>query len=139
MKKALLVLLLLFAVGGIIGYRMWNKPHSDIHSTTANAKLSAAELYKVYQTNETIADKEYLGKVLMVTGKILDINQGADGSTNILLDTGDPMSTILCQLDKFSSHEMKGLSQGIQVTVKGICSGFTGDVVIDRCVITDRK
>ena len=118
---------------------MWNKPHSDMTSATPDAKLTATELYKVYQTNETIADKQYLGKVILVTGNILEVNQGTDGSTNLLLDTGDPMSTILCQLDKFTKQTNITYSAGQQVTVKGICSGFTGDVVIDRCIVTDKK
>lgn len=139
MKKALLVFLLIVTVLGIIGYRMWNKPHSDMTSATPDAKLTATELYKVYQTNETMADKQYLGKVILVTGNILEVNQGTDGSTNLLLDTGDPMSTILCQLDKFTKQTNITYSAGQQVTVKGICSGFTGDVVIDRCIVTDKK
>lgn len=139
MKKFFVFILIVLLAGLGVGYYMWNKPHSDIESQSATSKLSATELFNAYGTNETSADDKYLGKVLLITGKIMSMDKANDGTTNILLDTGDPMSTIMCQLDKYTKHDIGGLSAGSQVTLKGICSGFNGDVVIDRCVIQDRK
>lgn len=135
MKKVLIIVLVLI-VGG--GYGVWyyiNRPVGDLSSKKADIKISAVDLLKAYGTNEVEADSMYNSKVLLVNGKVLKINKTLDSTFNILIDTGDPMSTILCQMDKSIAVDTNAVRPGTMVHIKGVCAGFLGDVIIDRALI----
>lgn len=135
MKKFFLVLIALGVIGGGIGYRMWNKPHENIEKATPDLKIDAVSLATAFETNEAEANTLYTGKLLQVTGTIAQIDKTDDGSVNILLETSNPISVVMCQLDKLATHNIESLDAGQKIVLKGKCSGYTTDVVMDRCII----
>lgn len=135
MKKFLLVLLVLAVGVSCIGYYMWNKPHANVSDAEPEFKVGSQELIKAFETNEQEANAKYVGKLIEVRGKIGQVDQTEDGSVNILLASENPMSTVMCQLDAVEKQEHGTLSVGQAITLKGLCSGYTADVVLDRCHI----
>ncbi|MEP7269222.1 MAG: hypothetical protein ABI844_16495 [Saprospiraceae bacterium] len=132
-RKIIAVVGILGILSLLIGYKMYNKPHADIAEAKSIATFSAADLQKTFSDKEEEANTKYLDKVITVSGKIM--SQKTEGDKVILqLETGDPMSTVICNLDPFSTHRRKEFKEGEMVQFKGTCSGYLSDVILDRCV-----
>lgn len=134
MKKLLILLVVgLIAAGGVWLYV--NKGPEDVAGAKPALLISAKDLVKAFEANEQQANADYVGKLIEVSGKIIEIDNTEDGSVNILLESENPMSTVLCQLDPVQTQDKSGISEGNDIRIKGLCSGFTTDVVLDRCHI----
>jgi hypothetical protein len=111
----------------ILFYYKWNKPHQDIAVETG-IKMDATDLFREFSETEKTATAKYNGKVLEITGIVSDISTNQEGKKIVQLQTDDPLFGINCTMEKNIN-----LKQGETVTLKGICSGFTTDVIIIRC------
>lgn len=133
--KYLKYLVIVIAVAAGIGYYMWNKPKQSIERKQADYVMVPQNLLQEFQENEESANKKYLDKIVSVKGKINSMKADTKGITSIQIDTGDPLSNISCQLTKDQSEKNKGLKEGADVQVKGICTGILMDVVLVDCVV----
>jgi tRNA_anti-like len=136
LKKIFFVGLLLAAVGGGVGYYLWNKPHASIGKP--DITTTAVELAAAFGKDEDAATKKFMGDaaktlIIQVSGKILEVKNDTSG-ISLSLDTGDPINGVSCVLDKFTKQPRTDYKVGEDVTLKGICTGKLSDVVIDRCV-----
>jgi len=132
-KRVLLVVLGLGLIGAAVGYFLWNKPHENMNTSKAEAKIDATELFKAYNSDENTANSKYLGKTIQVSGKVKEVSK-ADGSpVKISLETGDEF-TVICELDALSQHARTDFPAGEMVTFKGKCDGLNLDVQLSRCV-----
>jgi hypothetical protein len=122
---ALLALLICSAL--ILFYYRWNKPHQNV-AVIAGIKIDAADLFREFSETEKTATAKYNGKVLEISGVVSGISVNQEGNTIVQLQTDDPMFGINCTMEKNEK-----LKEGETVTLKGICSGFTTDVIIIRC------
>lgn len=129
MKKILAILFCLGLVGALIGLYMFNKPLESVSSMKTNYSINASDLLVAFEENETTANTKYLDKVLEVKG-IVDKMESTEEKTTIYLDAGNPLSSIIFQLEKSDSE----LKKGEEVTLKGICTGYLMDVVLVRGV-----
>ncbi len=137
MKKIIgLVVLLALAGGAYYGYSQWNKPHLDVAAASEDMSLSAKELFTAFSTDEAAANPKYLDKVIKVCGTVAENSATTDGSTTIQLETGDAIGVIVCELDQLSKQDKTEFVKGETVCFKGLCSGYTSDVVLNRCVLT---
>lgn len=132
-KKNILALLgMLVLVAAVIGYRMYNKPHADLGSLTADHRLSATELFSAYEASETEANAKYLDKIVRVEGEIMSVETDENGQTSLTLAAGGLMGGVICQLAP-EVKEFNG-TVGQQVALNGRCTGMLMDVVLVRCV-----
>jgi hypothetical protein len=129
MKKIILPLLILVLGGAAVAYYMYNKPVESLDKKKADVEVSAEQLLADYEANEQAADDKYLGKVVAVTGKVAQVTTD-DGKSKIHLETGNPISMVITELDE--GNETGGLAAGDQATVKGMCSGYLSDVILVR-------
>lgn len=136
-QKILLLILGLGLLGGIYGYFQWNKPHQDIASTKADLSLVANDLLLAFEGDETKANEQYLDKLISVNGVIKVLEKNETAEITIILATENDMSSIICNLDPLSKHDTKSLKVGQNIDLKGLCSGYLMDVVLDRCVLQD--
>lgn len=130
LKWLLLSILVIGTTGGIVAYKMWNKPHRNVEATTAIA-VTATKLTTEYETNEPEANIDYLDKVLEVTGEINEISKNQKGEAVITLK-GTDMGGVICTLESAMPAVTK---TGATVVVRGICTGYLTDVVLVRCII----
>ena len=131
-KKIILgPIILALLIGALIGYRMYNKPHRDLATATADYRLSATELFADYEAGEAEANAKYLDKVIRVEGEILNVTTDESGQISLTLDAGGILGGVICQLDP----ELKEatFSEGQRVTLNGLCTGMLMDVVLVRC------
>jgi hypothetical protein len=133
MKRILIAIGIIALLGGIIGYQMYNKPHKDIASTESDLTIKATDLLHAFETDEAAANQEYNDKLVAVTGTVSDVSR-EDGTIKVILDTGSPLSGVICQLDEFTDHSRTEFEVGETVTLKGMCTGYLMDVVLVRCV-----
>jgi hypothetical protein len=127
-----ILLAMLFCVfaGVVVAYRMYNQPHRSAATETA-VSLNARQLAAEYERDETGANKKYLGNAVQVSGTVSDVSVNQQNKPVIVL-TGTDMSGVQCSLLK----EIAGIKKGDSVTIKGFCSGYLTDVVMDRCIVS---
>ncbi len=131
-RNVLIVLLVAAIIGGIIGYRQYNKPHRNLKSEEVTAQITAQELFDDYKKDEAAANEKYLDNILQISGTIEKVNIEEEKST-LQLQTDDLMAGIICE---FEQGELKTIpTAGEKINVRGICTGMLMDVVLVRCVL----
>lgn len=131
MRRILLgILALLLLFGGAWVYMQYNKPHREASSEAPHASMSAEELYNAYTEDESLADSLWLDKVLAIKGTVRAYSTGQEPT--LYMEAGNDLGLVVCT---FSSNNVpKELPKaGDMVRVKGICAGYTMDVVLVRC------
>ena len=136
-KKSILLIsiLIILAAGGVIGYKIWNKPFTDPLEGDA-INVTAEQLFKDFSTNEAEAQKKYVpeklgNKKVQVTGQITETGKNPDGEIFYTLKTTDEMFGVKCIMDK--GEEVANAKVGDNITVRGFCDGYNMDVIVNRC------
>lgn len=119
---------LLVLAGAIFGYNLYNKERSNVEAGAAAYELKASELAQAFSKNETEANEKFLGEILQVTGEVIELVR-EDESYGLILDGGIDGSVYCAFVDP------PQVEVGATVTIKGICSGYLMDVVINDCVL----
>jgi hypothetical protein len=135
MKKKIVytVVILVLGFGGYIYYKV-SKPRPGLSNATPYVTIAATELYRQYQSNETLADSQFLDKVIEVTGTIADI-EATDTTLSLELKGGES-GGVNCSIA--GGNKINSFKSGDAVTLKGRCSGFLMDVTLADCVIEDK-
>jgi hypothetical protein len=133
-KITLTVLIILVVAAGII-YTMYNKPHRNIANEIPSEQISAKDLFEAFNTNETEANTRFLDKTLVVQGVVVEKSENPDGSYHCLLESDDMMFGISCFFDSDQGEAFSKLSEGDELRIKGLCTGFTSDVVLNHSTI----
>jgi hypothetical protein len=135
MKKKIVytALILTLGFGGYIYYRV-SKTRPGLSNVTPAVTITASELYRQYQANETVADSQFLDKVIEVTGTITDV-ESTDSTLSLELKGGES-GGVNCGIA--GGNKTNSLKSGDAVTLKGRCSGFLMDVTLTDCVIEDK-
>jgi len=113
----------------VIGYRMYNKPHRSAATETA-VELTAMRLAADYEKDEAGANKKYLGNAVQVSGTVSEVSFNQQNKPVIFL-MGADMSGVQCTLQ----DDAHGIKKGDSITIKGFCTGYLTDVIMDRCVV----
>src|SRR5689334_6066508 len=96
-RVILLISLLVVAVGAFIGYCMYNEQTPQAAERSADVTIDAETLLQAFITDETAANKQYNDKVVQVSGAVRDVTNDGNGPTNVLLETSDPMASVVCE------------------------------------------
>lgn len=135
MKKILLystAFLLLLAAGFYYYTFIYSKSHHR-NIQAENAIVTTADaLSTAFQNNEQAANKQFLNKALEVTGAIVSINKDQSGHINIIIGKVDAFSNVAATLISTASIQQKS---GDTITIKGVCTGYLSDVIINEGVI----
>jgi len=135
MKKILIILLGLAVLGGIGGYFLWNKPHQNIAASQADVVFTANQLLQAFETDEASANTKYLDEIIKVNGIIKHIENNESGEISVTLATDNEMSSVICNFD-LTFKDFQKIKLGEEAVIKGLCSGYLMDVVLDRCVLS---
>jgi len=133
MKKSIFIIVLILGLSAVwIIYRMYNKPHRDALTETS-IQVSASDLFRNYESNETEANELYLDKVVEVTGRIAEITTNQELIPIVVFETDNPMFGVRCTME----NQIINASPGDSVTIKGICTGYLSDVIITKSVFVE--
>lgn len=135
MKKIILSILVLALIGAAGTYYyafVYSKNRKFDMVNAEGTSIEAVTLVKAFQENETEANKNYLDKVLVISGSVSATDQTQTGDRTLTLSSDDPFAGVMVTLD---STEASLVNMNDKVTVKGFCKGFLSDVVITSAVI----
>ena len=142
MKTWLKVILVLFVLGVAAAALIWifyiNKPKTDFEKKKADFSLSANDLYSYYKTNKAKADSLYIGKVLEISGTLNKVEKADSQVIAVFIfeqgDFGD--QGIRCTMLPKFSLEMSNAKTGIDIRIKGHCTGYDDtDVKLTDCSV----
>ncbi len=138
MSKKFIIVLSSVVVVLIVFFLAWNYVFRPAKTSVASNKpdfeTDAVTLLSEFENNENAANDRYLDKIILITGRIGTIQSDTIGVTVYL--TEDGISGILCRF----SNEVSGtdtLKEGQEISVKGICSGYLMDVVLNKCSLQE--
>jgi RecJ-like exonuclease len=125
-------ILLLILAAFAWAWRLYHKPHESAANESAAVTINADSLYHQYQLDEHAADQKYMGKVIEVSGKLVEIQHSGNAEIWIL-STQPGGGGINCQI--FAGTKTDPTPKpGEPVTIKGRCTGFLMDVNLADCV-----
>ena len=132
MRKLTVIIFFVIVLGAFVGYQYYNKPHRSVEDAEY-VETDAVSLFNSFESDELNGNQKYLDKVVMVKGVVSEILSNQDGKTVILLNTGDPIFGISCTMSEAAGN----VKAGMNVTIKGICTGYLSDVVITEGIVME--
>ena len=146
MKRIMVVLLVIIVLAGAwYGYKLYTGKVPSLTEVKADASISATDLIAAFEKDSASANKQYLGKILEVSGNVKSVEKE---SATVSLGAADGNSSVRCSIDSTFVKDIALLNPGSVITIKGNCTGFmpdeTGlglgsDVVLNRCVFETKK
>lgn len=134
-KKIITALIILALAAGSYGWYQYQKAPPDIRKESG-VEITAVELLKEFQQNETAANAKYVDKVLVVTGTVTGMQTDSSGQATVFLQTNDLLSAVTCSFYK-DDEGVKKLNTGSAARIKGVCTGMLSDVVLNKCSLAD--
>ncbi|MDA8692839.1 OB-fold putative lipoprotein [Saprospiraceae bacterium] len=134
MKKLLYFILALFIIAIIAYFVVLNLPKASIKGNDAAFTITAIDLYADFEKNENQANRKYIGKTIVVEGTISEIDKDKNGATVLFINSANDMNGILCTLEQGQKGDFQ---ENQTIKIKGLCTGFLQDVVLNKCVIVD--
>ena len=116
-KTILIAVLFIGLIGIITGIYLFTKKHPVLNKVKPDFTMTATELQREFEGNETAAAERYVNKIIEVTGVIGNVKKGENDILSISLKTGSEFSSVICTFS-FQSDPDK-LLPGIEVTIRG--------------------
>ena len=99
--------------------------------------MTASGLQKEFEDDETAASAKYINKILEITGKITSVTPAENNVMSISLETASDFSSVICTFPAVT--DPAALIVGNVVTLRGECSGFLLDVLLNNCALIDNR
>ena len=138
LKKFLILTLIILVAGGIGIYLIFTEKFEDTGKQAAAFTVTADELIKEFQQNDSAANKKYAEKIISVNGKIAE-TEAADSTINIKMMDTLTGSYIIFAFQEQHIKEAKQLKEGDMVSIKGSCSGGTYSKILETEYITFKR
>ncbi|MFD2562375.1 OB-fold protein [Aquimarina rubra] len=142
MKKKSVIIFFLFCllfIGSVFVYfKFYNETLIDIDKVSTEIKISSERLTASFITNEKNADLIYKGKIIEVEGVIKEVSFLNNRNT-VILYGNNKYSGVLCDLQSNQTMEIKNLTKGDKVVLKGVCKGFLKDAILLNCMLINQQ
>lgn len=133
-----LVFIFLLAVAGILAaVYLYNLKEKDLGKVKPDYVMTASALQKAFEVGEDLAVEKYANKIIEVTGVIGSVKYGENNSVNVSLETESNYTLVICTFQNF--EDLPDLSPGQTITIRGECSGYLLDVLMNNCVLVGVK
>jgi hypothetical protein len=116
---------------------MFNLKATDMSKAKPDFVLTASLLQKAFEDDETSASLKYINKIVEVTGTIASIKTGENNILSLTLNTASDLSSVICTFPAIADPSK--LKPGNSITLRGECSGFLMDVLLNNCAIIEKK
>jgi hypothetical protein len=122
MKRTIIIIVILvLAIGGFIGYRMFDEKTPDVTDQKPDVVITARELIAAFDRDTASASKMYIDKVIEVSGTVNSV----DTSGSVVLGEPGSASSVTVSLDRRHINDHKNLKIGSAAVLQGICSGYS--------------
>jgi tRNA_anti-like len=143
------IILLAVAAGAFYGYKQYTRTNKDLAKVKADVTITADTLITEYSTNDSVANKKYLGKIVEVTGNVKKIEKDEKGYYTVVLGDTASLSSVRCSMDSVHQQDAARLAVGSSAILRGACTGFKknelmgedlgSDVELNRCAVIEKK
>jgi len=137
MKKKIILGVLLIGALSVVGvwYFVFYRPTHHVRDIASEDAIvvSAKDIVKEFQTNETASNTKYLNKVAEITGEVVEAKKDQTGKPTVTLKSDDSFSNVFVTLRGDKQLEVKG---GATITIRGVVTGFLSDVVVNDGIVT---
>lgn len=136
MKKilyALLAIVILVLLGIFV---FMNMPQTSIENSEPISSIQASALYNAFSENETKANSTYLGKVVEVTGKIVEISEDEKGAKVVLLGT-ESEPHVMVTLSENQVAKLAGYKANDPIKLKAQVNGVLMEVIMSKGSIVE--
>lgn len=137
MRNLIIAIVAVGLVSFGVGIYFWTKPVASLEKSKADVSVTAVKLMSDFESNEETANELYLDKVVEVSGKVSEVKSSETGVT-IMLESESMMGGVTCGFKEgaVSLAELSG-EVGSTIKVKGQCTGYLMDVILERCVLME--
>jgi hypothetical protein len=132
-KVALIVVFLIVLAGIANALYLFFKQHKSLDKVKPDFVITATYLQKEFEDNETAAVTKYVNMIIEVSGTIVSVKTGEGNVLNVSLKTGSDFSAVICTFP--ATSDISQFTDGKEVTIRGECSGFLMDVLLNNCVL----
>jgi hypothetical protein len=115
----------------------YNLKATDMSEAKPDFILTASALQKAFEDDETKASVIYINKILEVTGNIASVKPAENNVVSISLVTDSDLSSVICTFPAVNDPSV--FRVGDQITMRGECSGFLMDVLLNNCALIMEK
>jgi hypothetical protein len=112
---------------------MYNLKHTDMAKAKPDFIITATALLKEFEDNEAAASAKYINKIVELTGTVATVKPAENNIVNISLVTESDLSSVICTFAAIS--DPSSVKTGDVITLRGECSGFLMDVLLNNCAI----
>ena len=138
LKKFIAFILVLIVAGSIGVYLIFTEKFEDTGKQAAVFTITADDLIKEFQKNDSMANKKYAEKIITVNGIIAE-KETADTTINIKMKDSLTGSYIIFAFQEQHIKEAKQLKEGNLVSIKGSCSGGTYSKILETEFISFKR
>ncbi|MFS4466963.1 OB-fold protein [Maribacter sp. 2210JD10-5] len=140
-KNSVYVLLFLgIAAVFLWGYIELQKPvNTDVSMIKNVQKVNIEEIISMFRSNEQEANTTFIEKVIEVEGIVENISFLNNRHTILLKSDSFSKNFVMCDMSPLSKDNIKELSKGDTIVLKGVCKGFLLDVIMLNCMLIDGK
>jgi uncharacterized protein (DUF1330 family) len=146
MKKIniVVILILVFAVGGFFVYQYVNQNVEGLESVEADYTMSCDSIYQEFKSDKGKASQKFLGKAIILSGEVNSV-ENAGNNVTVVYKIKSGEAIIRCALDSLNAPKLK-TAQGQTLVLKGEYVGYEDDVMFvetpeinfNRCVIVTK-
>ena len=132
-RIVLIALIIIIIAGTVTGLYLYNLKPRDLSQSRPDYVITSTVLQQEFESDETAASARYINKVLEVTGEIISAEDTGTGSWNVSMETGSDFSKVICTFPDVDDSAI--FKAGEQITLRGECSGFLMDVLLNNCQV----
>lgn len=130
----------IFAFASFMFIQSYLEKQTFENTTTAKTDytINAEALIKEFIANDTVTNKKYLDKTLVVNGNASAVEVLAD-STSTIKFSDSTGSYVIFSLDKNQLDQVKSIKSGDAVSLKGVCSGSIFSEILGTTSISFKR
>jgi hypothetical protein len=113
---------------------VFRKADDSVAGLNPKYKLSCSVLVNEFEKDEDLANAKYLDKIVEIEGTIAELSSDTSG-VHITLHDENATSGITCSFSISQNIDIKELKLGSTIVIKGICTGFSMDVTLNKGTI----
>ena len=135
-KIALAAVSVIVVAGVLFGLYMYNLKPKDLQKVKPDFVITATDLLKAFESDENAATAKFVNNIIEVSGTIQSVKPGENNALTISLNTGSDISSVICTLQ--GNDGASNFRTGEQLTIRGKCSGFLMDVLLNNCSVIQK-
>lgn len=132
-KVALFIVTFIALSAILAALYFYNLKSTNMAKARPDIIITASALQKAFEVDETKASIEYINKILEVTGNIASVKPAENGAISISMVTESDLSSVICTFNAVADPSV--FRVGDQITLRGECSGFLMDVLLNNCAL----